>query len=127
VPLSYEIESNVVSSLADGIVTDEEVRKFGDDLLSDTRLTAGFRHLADLTQVEKSEASGETIAFAVQLSRSHAALLSGSHLAIVAPRTASFGLSRMFQFRLDGKLSIEVGVFRDRAEATLWLELDKPA
>jgi hypothetical protein len=33
----------------------------------------------------------------------------------------------MFQFRLDGKLSIEVGVFRDRAEATLWLELDKPA
>lgn len=96
----------------------EEIRDHQRALAENPDFDPDFHHLFDLTEVQNLRVSTEEI----RNLASTTLFSPTSRRAVVAPRDASFGLSRMYE----GFSSLPEGtlmVFRTRKEALAWLDV----
>ena len=115
-------EGNLVRSYGSGVLTDTQIRSFGEQLLAHPDLRPRLKHFADLSAVEHMEVSNHGIQYAVRAVRTHRELHDGSLLALRVPPGLSFGLARMFQLTLSDSVDINVRIFEEDEPALAWLE-----
>ena len=126
-PFSLKVlgPSRIVVITPSGPISDQEYREtFRRELAN--RLSDGpIRVLWDSRLVAKTE-STEHVRGMVELMRHGAAKLAGARIAIVAERSAAYGMARMLDV-LTEHLPFELSVFRDFKEAVDWLRTgDEP-
>jgi hypothetical protein len=110
-------------------MTDQDVFAYQKEVWSRSEVT-GFDELVDMTAVTAIEfVSGERIQILAAFSAMMDAPGSASRLAIVAPYDYHFGLGRMYQAYRDAqpRSTKQIGVFRSREEALVWLGIKKVA
>lgn len=119
-PFQIQGDAQIIRIILAGELTIEEISNLGREL---ARLEAGFEktpdRLTDLSAVEKGEFDYATLEGLAQRSRSRV-YPNRFKSAIVAPQPLQFGLSRIFQTLSDNP-TINLQVFRTRAEAEIWL------
>jgi hypothetical protein len=127
-PIEYRIDRDrqVVIAKAAGRVEDQDICTYQGEVWSRSDV-AGYDEIVDMTAAELvTSPSPEQVR---ELARMSAAMDSPEHaskFAIVAPRSALFGLGRMYQAHreLDERSTKKVGVFRSMEEAVEWLGLE---
>ena len=129
-PIAHRIyhEHRLVIAAAYGVLTDEDVFGFQNDVWSRPDV-AGYNELGDMTYIEDIDIP--SIHRVQDLAMTAAEMDptdTTSRFAIVAPEDLGFGLGRMFQaYREMAKESRkEVGVFRTLEEAFAWLDIPHP-
>jgi len=124
VPVSYDIDLSraLVVSRWRGPLTEADVRELYDRLRADPAFDPTFRHIADLREVERVEASAEAIG---SMARS-SAFAPGARRALVAEADAVYGCARMFAAHAELTGS-QVRVFRALGDAAQWLEFPAEA
>jgi hypothetical protein len=106
-----------IFSTLEGVVTDQELIRFQQQLLADPAFEPNYSQLTDYTGITCFDVSSQTM-------RSLALpniLAKGVRLAIVARSEFIFGMARMYQLLREG-IAEEIRVFRDLNEAYQWLD-----
>ena len=120
-PATYHIDvaRKVVFSQGVGRLTDVDILDHQRQLAQDPAFDPTYRQLWDCSAVTE----GTVTAAGIRVLAERSVFLPGTRRAIVSPRTAGYGLARMFQTlrNLQGE---QTAVFRDLAAARAWLELD---
>ena len=112
---------NAVVVTCTGTVTDDEFLAHRSELDADPRARPGYLLLVDLRPAEAIEISAAAFRQDADADVS-SPQRRGARVAIVAPKTAAFGLARMFEI-LHDEGPQEVMVFRTMPEAEEWLGL----
>jgi hypothetical protein len=130
-PIEYRVDPDrrLVVAEGHGTVSFEEITQYQRDLWARSDL-AGYDELMDMTDVQA--ALQPTPARMKELAELAATMDSAhgrSRFAIVAPQHEFFGLGRMYEaYRgMASRSTRQVAVFRDRAQAMLWLAGGGPA
>ena len=116
-----DLKQEIVYITADGILTDDQLRKFLKKLLRDTDFHPNFNRLADYRAVESFELTGTDVrrlAGAKGTTKSE-----GSRRAFVVSSDLAYGMARMFQSLADDS-PVTIEVFKDMTEARKWLGLE---
>ncbi|NIM49054.1 MAG: hypothetical protein GTO22_07315 [Gemmatimonadales bacterium] len=123
-PISYLIdtERGLVLTTASGVLTDDDLLEHKRILAADPDFAPGMRQLSDVRGVERLAVTPEGVRQMVTLDRDQADQLGDYKLAIVTTADVVFGTARMYQSLTDEDLE-HVQVFRDMAEARVWLGL----
>jgi hypothetical protein len=118
-PVSYEIDKQqrLVVCTATGVCTADDVLRFREQLLSDSRFDPDFSELVDATGVSRAEISPEQVRFVAEGSPFSA----NSRRALVAANDLGFALLRVYEIVRGLRGDRQVQVFRSRAEALQWL------
>ena len=120
-PISYRIDAarNLVHTIADGTLTDEDVIGHKLRLAADPAFTPGMLELSDVRAVTQLAVTTAGVRRMVNVDE--ASGKTPGRLAIVADQSAVFGMARMYQ-TLGEHGPMRVGVFRTNEEAEKWLE-----
>jgi hypothetical protein len=120
-PVTYRIEpeAQFIHTRCSGPVVLNEVREHFITLSHDPACPSRLDVLLDLSEMTTVPGSGELRIVAADIARIRPRITFGS-CAIVAPATAVFGMSRMFEIFVE-KYFAATHVFRSEAEATRWL------
>jgi len=113
-------ELGVIVTRVTGTPGFQEIRQHQRSLASDPEFDPDFHHLFDLSQVQDLRITTEEI----RELASSGVFSPSSRRAVVAPRDAMFGLSRMYE----GFSHLPEGavrVFRNPEEAIRWLGMDE--
>lgn len=103
-----------------GVITPDDLHRATRELLAfESTLSVMPNRIADLTEAEEREISAHDLMLLAQVRRAQT-FPNAFRTAIVAPTDASLGFARMFQI-LNDHPQIEIGVFRETAEAMRWL------
>ena len=109
-------------------MTDEDVFSYQHEVWSRPEVE-GYDELVDVTDVEHIALPyADRVQDLAQLSASMDTRYSASHLAVIAPSDAAFGIGRMYQTyrELDPHSTKQIGVFRTREEALAFLGITEP-
>ncbi len=125
VDYTYDDKRNVLYTRFFGVVIDEDLTVQAKKLAADPRIKPGLREIADLSDIEKVQASSSSLGANIDIDRAHSEKLSGMRTAVVAPTDFLFGFARMYELlaELQGSPS-KVSVFRTVDEARRWLGLN---
>jgi hypothetical protein len=131
VPIQYHVdhERKVVFAEGSGTLTDEDVFGYQVEVWSRPDVK-GYHELMDMTGVETiQQPTPERIHQLAELSAHMDSYDKRTRFAIVAPTTIAFGLGKMFQAQreIETRSNKEVGVFRTRTEALVFLGLEVDA
>lgn len=109
-----------------GAVDGSELVARNREALDDARFPGVEAQLCDMEEVDSFEITREQIRRIVELDLEAAAVAPGcDRVAIAAAEDLIFGFARMYEMTLDGRVpGWEVGVFRTRADAVAWLEVE---
>ena len=126
-PIEYQIDRDrqVVIAKAAGRVESREIHAYQGEVWSRSD-TAGYDELVDMSAAELvTSPSTEQVRKLARMSAAMDSQRRASKFAIIAPRTALFGLGRMYQTHreLDDRSTKQVGVFRSMEDAIEWLGL----
>ena len=118
-PISYRIDpdARLVRTVANGVLTDAELRVHKDQLAADPAFETGMHQLSDVRVIERLDVSADGVRSLVAHDARHAERFAGHRMAIVASEDVVFGMARMYQTMS----SVEVGVFRTVDEALAFL------
>ena len=123
-PIEWQVDHvrRLVVANAHGTLTGEEILRYQREVWSRPDV-AGYDELVDMSDVQDTQATTKLIQELAALSATMDPEGSRSKFAIVAPQQALYGLGRMYEtYRgMEDRSTKRVGVFRDRAEALLWL------
>ena len=121
-PLTYLIdeELGVVRTTATGRLTDAELLEHKKVLMDDPKFRPGMRELSDIRGVDALDVSPQGVMRAASFDSANSPTVGRHQLGILVPSDHVFGMARMYQMRTDGNTG-GVHVFRDEAEAELWL------
>ena len=103
-----------------GSFAQSEMFRMVRDMVGHPEFLPGFDPLVDLSAVEDTPLLGSDIREKAALDQTLLSQIGSVRWAVVAKNDAVFGLARMFQ-ALMGETRVEVGTFRDRGEAEVWL------
>ena len=122
-PIRSRIDASrrLVTTVAEGIVTDDDIRAFRRDVAADPEFEPSFDQLVDMTGVERVDVSFDLRVDVVETSL----FTEGSRRAIVAPEPHQMGFARQYALMSSGGGRRDtVMVFASREEAEAWLEID---
>lgn len=119
-PVSYEIDGNLVSAKSYGIVTDRDIHEAVLQLVADPAHTPGCHELWDLTDYSSLEVSSRGVEEMVSMDLHYESNFQGGVIAVLAPSDLAFGMARIYQSLSDNS-PVKVGVFRSMGEARDWL------
>jgi hypothetical protein len=127
-PIRYHVdhERRVVFAEGSGTFSDADVFGYQREVWSRPDVH-GYSELIDMTAVEQIEQpSPERIEQLAQLSAEMDALARSPRFAIIAPTAIAYGLGKMYQAmrEMQERSAKEVGVFRTRGEALVFLGLE---
>ena len=115
----------VISSFA-GRITDEELLTSYRQFLGSTTVDLSYDHLVDLSNTDSDERSPEGLRSLAHLTESlFKKSQAAPKIAVVAPKTLSFGLSRMYGTFASEAVS-DFSVFKTKDEAVSWLGVSDP-
>jgi hypothetical protein len=121
VAITYELneELQLITIVASGVLTGDEVVEMRETLNADPRLGFGFRELVDVRGVTELRVNSADIEDLLSMDEVYGERVTSRIIAIVATSDSTFGMARMYEMRSDrdGRVS----VFRDEAEARAWL------
>jgi hypothetical protein len=128
-PIEWHIDGvrRLVIAEARGTLTGEEMLRYQREVWSRPDV-AGYDELVDVSAVQDTEPSPKLVQELAALSAAMDPERGRSRFAIVAPQRALYGLARMYEtYRgMENRSTTRVGVFRDRAQALLWLAAHDP-
>ena len=118
-PVTYSIDHarRLVTNLATGILSDDDMREAQAKMRGDPEWNACYSQLFDLTAVSDVRISTDYL----RAMAANTAFAPGARRALVVNKPVLFGLSRMYQVFL-GDAGNDFGVFYNRQEAEDWLE-----
>ncbi len=121
-PISFKFnpERNLVTVLAEGIITDDDMRCYRKDLISDPRFCPGMKVLSDHRSVEQHMLSVEGVYRNMQENGVLKSQFKDCRQAIVTNSDLHFGMTRMYQVMMSD-IFPNIKVFRDIDEAEAWL------
>lgn len=127
-PLRYRIDlaNGVIWTSASGEVNDEDVFEYRRAQLTDPDFRPGLLELADVRGVESLNVTSEGISRLAGADATHSMDERTRRLAIVASSDHVYGMARMYQ-TMTALHRPEVAVFRDYAEACVWLGIPIPS
>jgi len=113
VPISYRIdpERNLVTTRAEGVVTDEDMVRYRSQLSSDVDFQAGMKILSDHRNVERHQ---------ITVDETLEVKLKDCKQAIVTQSDLHFGMMRIYQTMMRDTFP-KIEIFRDIAAAEAWL------
>ena len=122
-PICYRIDpkQKIVYITAEGILTDDELKKHVDNLLSDADYHPGFNRLSDFRAVSLVDLTGSGMRGLAQGKGTTNS--EGSMRALVVSSDLAYGMARMFQILTDDS-SARIEVFKEITEARKWLGLE---
>jgi hypothetical protein len=109
----------IVFSLAAGQLTYADCVGHMDRLLADARFRPDMRQIIDFNDVSDVELTNDQI----RELAARTVFGSGSRRAFVASTDVLYGLARMFQTHREFEGETGIAIFRDMAEATMWVEV----
>lgn len=119
-------EQKLLISRFSGVLTNELFKGYYDDLLSLPGATIDFSELVDFRQITEVAIDDNTLAWvALQVDQAFKSAVIKPKCAVLAPHDLGFGLARMYEGGMSPN-NVELGVFRDVAEALGWLKIDRP-
>lgn len=124
-PISYTIHSDhrLVVTRFTGYVGDDEFRQARESILNDPDCKPGFDELADLTELEDSDVTSDSMrSAAVETKQFDETCTTKPKLAVVVATGLQFGLSRMYGAYADIEKAETVRQFYDAQEALEWLD-----
>ena len=114
---TVDAEAKLVVVTFEGTLTDDEVAGYLEAMLAATDYGSGWRTLIDATRVVHVAMTGEGMRLLAKVSKDR---LRGASAAIVAPpKSAVFGMSRMYEMLTDD--DIRIRVFTELSKAREWL------
>jgi hypothetical protein len=122
VPISYRIdpERNLVTTRAEGVVTDEDMVRYRSQLSSDVDFQAGMKILSDHRNVERHQITVEGIYRSMKVDETLEVKLKDCKQAIVTQSDLHFGMMRIYQMMMRDTFP-KIEIFRDIAAAEAWL------
>ena len=125
-PISYRISApeNLVSTKAEGTLTDADIIDHKERLSEDQDFVPGMLELSDVRDVTTLEVTPEGIQRFTAFDKDNSESARGHRLAIVASEDFIFGMARMYQIQAPEGHETGVSVFRTIEEARSWLGLD---
>jgi hypothetical protein len=124
-PIRYHIdpEAKLVIAVHVGVVPDDEFLATYHRLYADARFDKSFNQLIDLRQTESTARSAAALrAFSEFVQEEFKGTAASPKVAVIAPRSVSFGLARMYEALSDG-VPWEFVVFRAADAALAWLRV----
>ena len=120
-PIRFEIDTanRLRRAIFTGLITEPILLQSYTELLSDIDYDSTLNDLVDMTNVERLEVAGSGVRDLVDMFTKSGAV-SSTKLALVAPLSHVFGLSRMYEMMSEGT-SEQIQVFSDLKEAEEWL------
>jgi len=117
-PARYRIfpEHNLIVSVLEGRLTDEDLLGQQDQLRRDPRFRPDLRQVVDASGATQAAVTSDGIRTAAR----NTTLGPATRRAIIAPSPSHYGLARMFQLSTRADEDT-IAVFRTRAEACAWL------
>ena len=106
-----------------GTSTDREILDYFQQLIDDARCPDGMNSYVDTLGIDDPQVTPDGLERIRHLMETNEHRFAGSRWAIVADHDNVFGMTRMFELRLDPQ-AFEVAAFRAPAEALVWLGLD---
>ncbi len=121
-PISFyfDPELNLVTVIAEGIITDDDLGEYRKKLTNDPRFNPGIKILSDHRSVEKHALSVDGIYKNMKENGLLEAKLKDCRQAIVTNSDLHFGMTRMYQAMMSD-IFPNIKVFRDMDEAKAWL------
>lgn len=121
-PISFLFDTgrNLVTIIAEGLITDDELRCYRIDLTSDPRFRPGMRILSDHRSVEKHRLSIEGAYQAMKENQQLESKLKDCRQAIVTSSDLHYGMTRMY-IAMMSETFPNIRVFREMEEAQAWL------
>ena len=118
-PARYEIDHarRIVLTWASGVLRDMEIADLYTRLAADPGFDASYAQFADLSEVERIEAT--TVTISTEARRSIFA--PGARRAVYAPTDVAFGMARMWAAYAEAQ-GEQIEVFRDRSGAEDWVD-----
>ena len=118
-PARYEIdhERRIVLTWASGVLSDVEIADLYARLATDPDFDASYSQFADLSEVERIEATTVTIADAARRS----VFAPDARRAVYAPTDVAYGMARMWAAYAEAQ-GEQIEVFRDRSGAEDWVD-----
>jgi len=122
-PFTYAIHprTQLVLTVASGLVTDAELKALARAQLDDPTLPNRRREFCSLEGVTEAGVTRAGLQALVEHDLRHVPRHESYRLTIIAPSDVSFGLARMYQLMVEPVLP-ECSVFREQAAALRWLE-----
>lgn len=122
VSYTYDEKDNFVYTKASGVLTDDDLKGFAEELAADPRIKTGLRELVDCRAVDSVKGSTDVLGYIIHINISNRHKYEGKRIAIVAPRELLFGLSKYFEVisHIDNA-PFRIEVFRTISEAREWL------
>jgi hypothetical protein len=122
-PIVYRVDAdcNLVRTVATGVVTDADFRKWTEALASDLEVLPGMSQLADFRDVDEFEVTPECIRHVVGMEAEHEKF-THTWRAFVVAHDVAYGMVRMYQ-TLSEDDEQRIRVFRDLCSAQNWLGL----
>ncbi len=119
--ITYELDEDLqlITIVALGVLTGDEVIEMREVLNADPRLGLGFRELVDVRGITELRVNSADIEDLLSMDEVYGERVTSRIIAIVATSDSTFGMARMYEMRSDR--DGRVAVFRDEAEARAWL------
>jgi hypothetical protein len=124
--LMYSIDpaAGVLHVVGEGVINQAERLAAIRSWMRDPAYRRGLRTLCDFSAVASTPRLSE-LREIVSLIQLQSPFIGPKRLAMIAPSSTVFGVARQFQ-SLAGSSPLEIGIFRDRAQAAQWLGLETP-
>jgi hypothetical protein len=119
----HSVDDGLIRIECSGVIRDVDLGDLITASLEGLAAVVGGVILLDFTQVESVEVSPKAISKAAHENRGRD-VTQGVKMAVVAPTDVAFGLARMYQLSRDDEDNVQV--FRERADAWLWLGRSDP-
>jgi hypothetical protein len=116
--ITSSIEQNTIVNTAGSDVTLEEIFGY---ISRNIAAWTGKQILWDLRAFDFTSIDSQTIRSFLGPAAPLSETRRGLRTAILVESDVGFGMMRMLQILSEGKIQIELGVFRDRTEAFAWL------
>jgi hypothetical protein len=125
---TYDEKENFVYTKGSGILTDDDLKGFAEEMAADPRIKPGLRELVDLRAVDSVKGSTDALGYIIHINITNRKKYEGKRIAIVASRELLFGLSKYFEVisHIDNA-PFRLEVFRKLSEAKEWLAIKEPS
>jgi hypothetical protein len=112
---------------ATGVADPDGLDAWLEAVLADPRWQPPMRVLIDYRLLDWGQMTAAEIEERVEVIARQADRIGASRVALVTDRKLDFGLLRMEEAQLEGRMRYEVGIFRSTEEARAWLTESAPS
>jgi len=121
IELQYRDDGAGVVYVCTGVVTASEFTEANEEVYAEESVDRHRYQLIDSTATERLEVSVEDVKAHSEMDRRAAARNPQIAIAVVGPKDATYGISRMWQAHVD-ESEIRIAIFRSIPESERWLE-----